>query len=286
MFRLVLENEKGEQLKLTQNEKNYVVGSIDGLGSPSASISFSENIGDGDEFIHERTGRRNLVIPIEIRGNVESNRINLYRYAKNGKYIKVYFQNGSRNVWVEGRVETIIPDLFSNQETVQLSILCPYPWWQDVEEMINSIKTVRSELYFPFYTVDPIPFSVYETIQVLNLINKGDVASGMIIEIYARGTIINPIIYNRETTEYIGIGSTERPFTMVTGDRIVITTHTNNKKVKLVRNAEETNIFNYLKAGSKFLQVESGDNVFTYSADDGNEYIDIQFKHYSNYEGV
>lgn len=286
MFRLVLENSKGEQLRLTQNEENYVVGSIDGLGSPSASISFSENIGDGDEFVHERTGRRNLVIPIEIRGNVEANRINLYRYAKNGKYIKVYFGNRTRNVWIEGRVESLIPDMFSNQEMVQISILCPYPWWQDVEEMINSINTVKSELYFPFYTVDPIPFSIYETIQILNLINNGDVASGMTIEIYARGTITNPIIYNRETTEYIGLGSAERPFEMEAGDRIVITTHTNNKKVKLIRNAEETNIFNYLKQGSKFLQVEAGDNVFTYSADKGNEYIDIQFKHYSNYEGV
>lgn len=286
MFRLVLENEKGEQLRLTQNEDKYVVGSIDGLGSPSASISFSENIGDGDEFIHERTGRRNLVIPIEIRGNVERNRINLYRYAKNGKYIKVYFENRTRNVWIEGRVESITPDLFSNQESMQISILCPYPWWQDVEEMINSINTIQNKFYFPFYTVDPIPFSVYETIQILNLINSGDVASGMTIEIYARGSIINPIIYNRETTEYIGLGSTEMPFTMLAGDRVVITTHANNKKVKLIRNAEETNIFNYLRVGSKFLQVGAGDNVFTYSADDGNEHIDIKFKHYSNYEGV
>lgn len=286
MYKLIVENEKGQQLRLTQNENNYVVGSIEGLGPPSASINFSENISDGDEFVHERTGRRNLVIPIYIKGDAEANRINLYNYIKNGKYIKIYFENGARNVWIEGRVESITPDLFSMQETVQVSILCPYPWWQDVEEMINSINTVKNELYFPFYTVEPIPFSIYETIQILNLINKGDIASGMTIEIYARGTIVNPIIYNRETTEYIGLGSTERPFTMIAGDRVVITTHTNNKKVKLIRNADETNIFNYLIEGSKFLQVGAGDNVFTFSATDGDEYIDITFRHYSNYEGV
>ena len=108
----------------------------------------------------------------------------------------------------------------------------------------------------------------------------------MTIEIYARGPITNPIIYNRETTEYIGLGSTEKPFEMIVGDKVVITTHTNNKKVKLIRNAEEINIFNHLKEGSEFLQVEAGDNVFTYSTDSGNEYVDITFKHYSNYEGV
>lgn len=286
MFELIIENEKREQFTLTQNENNYVVGEITGLNPPSASISLSENVGDGDEFVHERTGSRNIVIPIYIKGDAETNRINLYRYIKNGKYIKVYFRNGVRNVWCEGRVESIETDLFAMQEMLTVSIICPYPWWQDVEEMINSINTVKGKFYFPFYTVDPVPFSIYETIQLLNLINSGDIASGMTVEIYARGTIINPIIYNRETAEYIGLGDSERPFEMLAGDRVIITTHTNNKKVKLIRNAVETNLFNYLKQGSTFLQVGAGDNVFTYSADDGNQYIDIKFKHYSNYEGI
>ena len=286
MFELIIENEKQKQLRLTNNEDNYQIGEITGLGPPADSISISDNIGDGGEFVHERTGTRNIIIPIYVKGNVEANRINLYGYVKNGKYIKIYFKNGARNVWIDGRVEAIEPGLFDNQQIVQVSILCPDPWWKDVEEMINSINTIQNKFYFPFYTVEPIPFSVYETIQILNLVNKGDISSGMTIELYARGTIVNPIIYNRETTEYIGLGNAEKPFTMLAGDKIVITTHTNNKKVKLIRNAEETNMFNYLTQGSTFLQVGAGDNVFTYSADSGNEYIDIKFKHYSNYEGV
>lgn len=286
MFELIIENEKGEQLQLTQNEDNYKIGSIEGLDPPNASIYLSENIGDGAEYVADRTGERNIVIPLEIVGNVEQNRIKLYNYAKNGKYIKVYFKNRSRNVWCDGRVENIDVDFFTNPEPCQISIICPDPWWKDVEEAINSINTVKSELHFPFYTVEPIPFSVYDTIQILNLVNKGDVSSGITIEIFARGTITNPKIYNRETTEYIGLGSEDNPFQLLAGDRIIITTHTNKKRVKLVRNAVETNIFNYLTEGSTFLQVGAGDNVFTYSADTGNEYIDITFKHYSNYEGV
>ena len=285
MYKLVVENERGQQLRLTQNA-NYVIGEITGLNPPSASISLSDNIGDGAEFVHERTGARNIVIPIYVKGDAETNRINLYNYIKNGKYIKIYFQNGARNVWVEGRVETIETDLFSMQELVQVSIICPYPWWQDVEEAINSLNTVKSLFHFPFYTVEPIPFSTYETIQVLNLINKGDIPGGITIEIFARGIVNNPLIYNRETNEYIGFGSEDRLFQMIPGDKIVVTTHPNNKKVKLIRNAEETNIFNCLRQGSKFLQLASGDNVFTFTADEGHEYMDIQFKHYSNYEGV
>ena len=148
------------------------------------------------------------------------------------------------------------------------------------------MNIIEPKFYFPFYTVNPRPFSIYSQISILNLINDGNVSSGMTIELSARGEVINPAIYNRDTKEYIGIGSTERPFKMIKGDTILITTHINNKRVKLIRNAVETNIFNYLKKGSKFLQLETGDNIFTYSAESGNEYIDIDFRYYSNYEGI
>lgn len=286
MYIVVLENEKGQQLQLTQNENKFTVDNIDGLTPPSASISLVDNTGDGAEFVHERTGARTIVINFYINGDVEQNRIELYKYIKNGKYIKMYFENGVRNVWVDGRVESIEIDQFAMNTSAQVSIVCPDPWWKDVEEVINSINTVKPSFIFPFSIVEPIPISVYEIIQILNLVNQGDVSSGVTIEITARGTIVNPIIFNRETKEYIGFGTEEQPYEMQGGDKIVITTHTNNKEAKLIRNAEEINIFNYLKEGSTFLQVSSGDNIFTYSADSGNENIDIIFKHYSNYEGV
>lgn len=286
MYKLILENSKGEQLQLTQNEDKYSITSITGLTPPSAEITEVDNIGDGAEITHERTGTRNIVIDMDIVGDVETNRINLYKYIKNGKYIKVYFVNGTRNVWIDGRVEHLDVDQFQKTTTCQISILCPDVWWKDIEEAINSINTIKSNFYFPFYTVTAIPFSEYEAIQILNLINKGDVASGMTINIKARGQVINLRIYNRETTEFLGLGTDDNPYTLQAGDEVIITTHPNNKKITLIRNATEYNIFNYLTPNSTFLQIDSGDNVFTYSATDGNEYIDITFRHYSQYEGV
>lgn len=286
MFTLIVENSKGQQLRLTQNEAKLQLDNVTGLNPPTSSISFTENIGDGDEFQHSRTGRRNIVINLHIKGNVEENRLDIYKYVQNGRYIKLYIITRTKNVWIDGYVESTEIDNFSNDTVCQISVLCPDPWFKDIEETINSINTVQPKFHFPFHIVEPVPFSIYETIQILNLINEGNVESGMTIEITARGNVVNPIVYNRETTEFIGLGSSSKPYTMQSGDKIVITTHTNNKKVKLIRNAVETNIFNYLTPNSKFLKVASGDNVFTYSADDGDEYIDIVFKHYSNYEGI
>ena len=286
MIKIMLENAKGKQLQLTQNEVKFSLESVSGLNPPAASISLTENVGDGDLFVHERTGSRNVVINMTINGTVERNRNEIYECVSNGKYIKLYITTDYKNVWIEGRIESIEIDNFQMMTTCQISIICPDPWWKDVEETINSISTVHPKFRFPFAIVEPIPFSVYETIQILNLINKGNVSSGMTIEIIARGTLVNPIIYNRETREFIGLGSTDAPYTLEAGDKVVITTHTNNKTVKLIRDAEETNIFNYLTPNSKFLQVEAGDNVFTYSADVGDANIDIFFKHYSQYEGI
>lgn len=286
MIGLILENSKGQQLMITQNEAKFQIESITGLNPPTASISLSENIGDGDEFVHERTGSRNIVINLFIKGSVETNRLELYKYIQNGKYIKVYITTRTKNVWIDGRVESIVPNPFENPVPCQISIICPDPWLKDVEETINSINTVQPKFRFPFAIVDPIPFSTFEQIQILNLINQGNIGCGCTISIKARGNIKNPIIYNRETREYIGLGTNDNPFNMQSGDEVIITTHTNNKKVKLIRNAVETNLFNYLKPGSTFLKINAGDNIFTYEADDGNEYIDIVFRHYSNYEGV
>lgn len=286
MFQLTLENAKGNRLELTGKENQYQVYEVDGLYPPTASISMSDNIGDGSIVTNSRVPKRNIVIYLQINGDVESNRLNVYKYAQTGKYIKLYISTESKNVWIEGRVESIETTMFDMKTICQISVLCPEPYFKDLEETINSISTIKGNFYFPFYTVEPIPFSVYETIQVLNLLNLGNVKSGMTIEISARGKILNPIIYNRETQEFIGFGCTQRPFEMQPSDRIIVTTYSNNKKVKLIRNANETNIFNSLKPNSTFLQLESGDNVFTYSADSGDEFIDIKFRHYSNYEGI
>lgn len=286
MLTIIIENSKGKQYRLTQNEVKIQLDSVTGLNPPAASISLVENIGDGDLFVHERTGSRNIVINMIIKGSVEDNRLELYQYVQNGKYIKLYISTNSKNVWIEGRVESTEIDNFQQTTTCQISVICPDPWFKDVEETINSINTVQPKFHFPFHIVNPIPFSIYETIQILNLVNEGNVESGMTIEITARGTVVNPIIYNRETSEFIGLGNADNPYTMQSGDKIVITTHTNNKRVKMIRNAVETNIFNHLTPNSTFLKITPGDNVFTYSADDGNEYIDITFRHYSNYEGI
>lgn len=286
MLQVTIENHKGRQLTLTRNEAVYQVYEVDGLFPPKASISMSENIGDGSMITNSRISNRNIVIYIQINGDVESNRLKLYQYAQTGKKIKLYFTTTSKNVWIEGYVESVETENFSMKTVCQISVICPEPFFKDIKETINTLNTVIGNFYFPFYTEEPIPFSTYEQVRILNLLNTGNIKSGMTIEFFANNTLINPIIYNKVTQEYLGFGDENRPFTMLESDRIIVTTYQNQKKATLIRNAVETNIFNSLKQGSTFLQLDSGDNEFAFSADEGIEALEIKFKHHSYYEGI
>ena len=285
MLKVTLENAKGEQLLIT-NEARFSVAPITGLNPPAASLIYTDNIGDGSQFQHQRTPRRNIVINMVINGDVESNRLDLYNYVQTGQYIKVYIETYQRNVWIEGRVETCEVDPFERKTTCQISIICNEPYFKDLEQSMNMINTVKGMLYFPYYTITPQPVSLYKRIQILNLLNEGNVASGMTIEMTAKGVVTNPIIYNRETKEFIGLGSEQKPYELQPGDKVIIKTYDNNKTVTLIRDATETNIFNYLTPNSKFIQVGVGDNVFTYSADDGDQYLNITFTYYQQYKGI
>lgn len=286
MISITLENSHGKQICLTNDENRFQINNVSGLNPPMASISSVENIGDGEEFTHSRISKRNIVISFYINGDSEKNRLTLYQIAQTKEYIKVYIRTDTKSVWADGRIESIETDNFQMKTTCQISIVCFDPYFKSAHEFLNEISKVENNLYFPFFTVEPIPFSTYRDVSVLNLINEGNARGGMTIEIKANGDVINPILYNRKTREYIGVGTEENPFAMIEGDEIVITTGQNNKKIKFIRNAVETNIFNRLIKGSTFLQLESGTNAFTYDTKEGNENLNITIKHYSNFEGV
>ena len=221
-----------------------------------------------------------------INGDVEANRLELYDIVQTGERIKIYISTYTKNVWIEGYVETCDVDNYAMVTTCQISVTCEEPWWKDLVQMIHSLSSVQGNFYFPYYTVTPKPVSTYQRVKFLNLINDGNTSSGLTIELIATGTVVNPIIYNYDTKAFIGLGTTEKPYTMVYGDKVVITTSQNNKKVKLIRNAKETNIFNCLKPGSEFLQVGVGSNTFTYTTTQGTENLNITFKYYSQYKGI
>ena len=283
MFEVIVENKRGNKLNLRQNE-NYTITSITGLGPPNATIN-TVNVGgfDGEKFNSSKAEKRNIVMTLKILGDIETNRIALYKIFKTKEWVKFHYKNGLRDVYIEGYIESAPIELFTQNQEMQISIICPSPYFNNAEEIIEDMNLIISMFYFPFAIGDEgQTISKYEEILEKTIINEGDVEEGIVIEFRAiGGEVVNPKIFNRNTTEFFGLN-----ITMQEGDLISITTVKGSKTVTLLRNGENINIFNNIMKNITWLQLEPGDNVFTYEAETGAEFLNVLFRHIDLFEGV
>lgn len=286
MFTLKVETSTGNIITLTQDESNYQVYEIDGLNPPEAQINTSSMAGvDGSKFNSAVLQERNIVLYIKIRGDVEANRLKLYQYFRTKEYCKLYYKNGSRNVYIEGYVESFPVSPFSNNEVAQISILCPNPYFKDLTEIVNDISKVIKKFTFPFSIEidDPIPFSEIELEKVTDVVNTSESETGLIIETVFLGKVDKFEIRNTVTGEIFILN-----YSFQEDDQLTINCNKGNKSVRLIRGGKETNLIPYIQKGSTFFQLRIGDNNFSYLADEGksDQLVSIQFKHYNVYRGV
>lgn len=293
MFELTLENKRGEKLTLTQRETEYQVVSVEGLNPPNAIINSSSVVGmDGSKYQSSKLGERNIVITVRINGNVEVNRNRLYRYSKTKQYCKVYYKNNNYDVYAEGYVDTNECPLFTNDQRMQISIVCHDPYLQAVNEILSDISKLLGRFTFPFAfgagglvedtITDPaIEFGEYDENRIVTIINDG-ADTGLIMHFnISGGDVVNPIIYDVYNREFFGLN-----IELFDQDTVVINTNRGQKSVTLTRAGVTTNIINNVTPNSTWLQLHEGDNLYTYEVESGKQYISSYFTHRTQYEGV
>lgn len=285
MFICKVENTRKMIITLTQNEENFQVIKITGLNPPNSQINTTKVAKlDGSKFNSSTLNDRNIVITIKLNGDVEKNRIKLYSFFRPKEECKFYYKNGSRDIYIEAYTQNVECDLFSNNETVQVSLLCPSPYFKSIEEIIDDISKVIPMFEFPFAIEEEgIEFSILEQSKVTNVYNNSELETGTIIEIDIYGTMEKIQINNVSTGEKFIINYKFRP-----SDKVIINTNKGSKSIRLIRNAETTNIFSAINKNSSFFQLNIGDNLFSYLADDGDKdsLIHIVFKRHTLYGGV
>jgi hypothetical protein len=257
MYVLKLKNHKGELLELTHNTA-YAITSITGLNPPAANINTVDAaLLDGSTFNSSKVGMRNIVINLAIQNPAEKNRVELYRYVKTKKPCTVYFQNGRRNVYIDGYFETLDVNLFENIQMAQISIICPQPFFLDMETQ----------------TIDGLYF---------NAENGGDIETGATITITATGgSVVNPSITNSDTGDYFKLN-----YTIPEAATLTINTIRGQKGVTLTSSGTTTNLINYIVSGSTWLQLDTGANNLVCDADTGAEYLACEISYDLLYEGV
>lgn len=281
MFTLIVENKKGEKLNLTDS-KDYVVIGVDGIASAKANINTSiAATMDGGVFNSSRADMRSIAITILPLRNVEMNRNKLYKYLRISKECRIYYKNGVRDVFVDGYVESIENDLFKQKQAITIEILCPGAYLKEINDIVASISEVLANFEFEFSIEESgIEFSTIEKATDKTVINNGDVSSGIIIDLIADETVVNPVIYNEFSQSF------KINITMQKGDHVTINTYQSEKDVILTRDGITKSIIAYVEDDPEWFVLEPGDNLFTYECDSGSEFLQVYFKHYNLYEGV
>lgn len=150
MYTLIAENKYGQQMELTHNEA-YVIESIDGIDPPDVVINTTRNANaDGSVFNSAYVDNRQIIITLAINGPAEANRIQLYTYFKNKYPVKLYYQNGTRDVYINGYVKKVQIEYFQKKQIAQITIICPDPFFKGVSNEVIEFSSVESLFEFPF----------------------------------------------------------------------------------------------------------------------------------------
>lgn len=286
MFTAKVMNSGGETLVLTGQEAVYQLINIDGLNPPPAQINTTEIVGmDGAMFNSAKLNTRNIVLTVVINGEVEKNRLQLYKYFRTKDRCTFYFTNDTLDVSIDGYVDTLECNMFADKVVAQISIICLAPYFRGHYETVEDSGGIEALFTFPFAIDEdePIPISNIVDVEGIVVENHGESETGCEIVINVLEDFDAIKIVDTQTGDAF-----EVDYSFATGDTLVINTIKGQKTVYNIRGGEITNIFAYMVMGSTFFQLRPGANTFTILIDGAENPSAAKafFGYYNQYRGV
>lgn len=271
-MRLVYRSKWGGQIDLTDNEFAWLID-VQGLTLATTEIA-SVIIGgiDGDFVNNIQAQPRTIIMTLRIKEgvNVESAKRQLLSIIKLKQTGTLLWTQDNRTWSINGVIESIDMPRFVNGVSMQVSLHCEVPFWEDVEDVLSDISEAKNLHWFTtdpydmlFFPQNGIPLGEYDTSRTRIAYNSGDVAVGMTIEVLAYKTVTNPIIRDQDGNSF-GVGYESKPLIMFPGDRLVINTRSGEKSVTLNGISQ----LNKIKPFSTWLQFQAGENEFSINSDD------------------
>ena len=280
MMKLTFISQWGGTLDLVNNDL-FTLTNVDGMTTAATDIS-SIVIGgiDGDHINNIQAQPRGIVFDLRIKNgvNVESAKRAVLSIVKLKQNCTLQWTQNNRTLTIQGVVDTVTMPRFSNEVTMQISIHCGEPFWEDLNEIISEISQIIGLHYFTsdpygmlYFTPEGRPLSAYDISRTRIFNNSGDVAVGMTIEILAFDTVTNPIIYGQNGT-FFGVGYGSKSLTMSAGDTLIINTKAGEKSVTLFENGSTDGVsqLDKVKPRSTWLQLQAGENEFSIDSDDAS----------------
>lgn len=302
-------NFKGESIKMDlfhPESSGFIIIKIDGIGPGKATVTKNDSkVYDGGTITSARLPSRNIKMEIQFLwvNSIEDVRHKSYKYFPLKKPITLIFETDTRTVEIEGVVESNEPDIFSSEESTNISIICPDPYFYASGENARS-RTEFSGINPMFEIPSDTGYSNESLTEALTeistlyvqsergIMNYGEVDIGVVISIkplaIVKGilTISNVTLGQNMSFDLNKIKTiTEQDFHL--GDELIINTLRGKKSVTLVREGKNYNALSCIDTRTDWIYLTSGENTFTYYLD-GEGIEDLQFSVTNSilYEGV
>lgn len=232
-------------LQLTQNE-NYEVYKTEGFAALNTNIMQTENVYiDGGKCNLTHVEPRNIVLYIHFRAAaVESSRLTLYPYFAPHQELTIEYANDNRSGKISGFVESIECDLFNNPQFMQISIICPYPFFS---------SSVYTKL-------------ILSSAATGTLNNAGDIDAGITTDITVDEMDgYSPILQNLTTGQKMIINTK-----LEVGKTLKLSSLPGEKTVKILSTGGETqNVISKMDISSRWITMLLGGNELKVSTANG-----------------
>ena len=288
--RIVLRKVKNsEELVLDKvSTPDYILGSVDWGVATGTHHSYKYVNQVGESITNTTLGMRDIIIEGWVVARDEKQMTELKRklnaFINPMHPIDLLYSKYKINFIPNESVRYSI-DVAENNDVFskfQINGICPNPLFSDNFESRSTFVTTEPTFHFPLIISESLPeggvvFGKRTDSLIVNLVNNGSVSVGMRIVFKANGTIKNPSLVNVNTQEKLSIDKT-----MVAGEEIEVNTNVGQKSVKgKIGNGPSMNYFMYKNVDSPWIQLDVGDNLFRYDAEDGLDNLEV-FVYFSN----
>lgn len=311
IYKIVARNPKNELLEMDirRPEKSGInIKNITGITPMGAEI-YSQPFGvlDGGLFVGSRVPSRNVVMTLGMYNEItetgetktiEDARLKMYNFFRIKDWVNLVFYTTNRILQLTGYVESTETDIFSQEETATVSIVCVDPWFYSSDYSEFSFAGTMPLFTFPFSSklgsTIPSERIVFGTISIdtrTDIMYDGDIQTGFNMYINFRGNEFHNIyFYNMGTRERMDIytdqievltGSPLGP-----GDELQISTISGQKSAYLLRDGNYKNVISIIDKNADWFQLTKGNNVFAFASDSGVEDISISLSWRDAYAGI
>lgn len=261
MYKIVLSS-GGKSVELT-NHRHFVLASTQGLGLKLATSVSDYGLGDGGELNNIKLEKRAITFRLRLmrNGHGQEVRQELQSVLRPKRVITIYVQTNARNVKIEGYLESLD---FNNPAQPYISIICPFPWFVNVNSDRVLLFGTNPMFYFTKEGVElnRVVYSNTATVNTVTIDYTGDDIAGAVYTVKLKGDCTNFRIDNLTTKKYIEVSGE-----FYAGDIVTVTTVENVKDITILRNNEIINGLKYMTSGSKLFPLEIGENIIRFSGE-------------------